>query len=171
MCLSLDFIELVNLIGPEVRSLFTFATTNSLLFSRLDWCDSGLWELIPKMLVGCVLLGIVCRLQRWMKFGQDKTRQDFENGVWSGFWSWILVSWWYNSKEVPLVSTQPLDRCAFDTVWKIKHTTTHEKPLQHKLQNQCVYSTGWSCRGSLTSIRWHRVRAVHIVPRWAHHLR
>ena len=68
-----------------------YELTNWLLFSRLDWCDSGLWRCQLKT-CGVVSIADVdaeeCVNNSLVKILKLRFGKDFEPILWSQYWSW-----------------------------------------------------------------------------------
>ena len=72
--------------------------TNSLLFSRLDWCDPGVWRcqlktcwgllLLLMLMMRIVLATVWCILGSWSLVIKPNFCSDFEHKVCSRFWCW-----------------------------------------------------------------------------------
>ena len=63
--------------------------TNSVLFSRLDWCDPGVWRLHLKTCWRSYCCWCWCWETCWWQFGavsEVEVCSDFEHKVWSRFW-------------------------------------------------------------------------------------
>ena len=97
------------IIGPESSSLFTLVThsltdwlTHWLLFSKLYWCDPGVWRcqlktfwlLLLLMLMLRIMLATAFWLGSWRLVIKLKFCSDFEHKDWSRFWSWMLMFGW-----------------------------------------------------------------------------
>ena len=84
------------IIGYPCHSL-----THSVTFSRLDWCDPGVWsysklvEVVTVdvyctvvLMMRIVLATVCCRFGSWGLVEKLNFCSDFKHKVWSRFWSW-----------------------------------------------------------------------------------
>ena len=94
------------IIGYACHSL-THWLPNSVLFSKLDWCDPGVWRcqlktcwglLLLLMLMMRIMLATVwCILGSWSLVIKPNFCSDFEHKVCSRFWCWS------SGKILPLI--------------------------------------------------------------------
>ena len=87
------FVPLFVFIGPESDHCLPLSLTdwltNSLLFSKLDWCNPGVWRCQLKTLLMRIVLATICwRFRSWGLVKKLNFCSDFEHKVWSRFWSW-----------------------------------------------------------------------------------
>ena len=68
----------VRLLASLVFNSLIDSLLNSLLFSRLDWCDPGVWRCQVKTCFGCYFCWCWCWETFWRQFGAD-----FVAEVWS----------------------------------------------------------------------------------------
>ena len=76
----------------------TLSLSHWLLFSRLDWCDSGVWRcqlktcwgllLMLMLMMRIVLATVWCILGSWSLVIKPNFCSDFEHKVCSRFWCW-----------------------------------------------------------------------------------
>ena len=93
-------------IGPEsdhwqclsLTPWLTHSLPNSVLFSKLDWCDPGVWRcqlktcwgllLLLMLMMRIVLATVWCILGSWSLVIKPNFCSDFEHKVCSRFWCW-----------------------------------------------------------------------------------
>ena len=113
ICLKLRYFyrTRVRSLGMLVTNSLTDWLTDSLLFSKLDWCDPGMWRWQLKTCWDCYCCSCWQSETCWQHFGADlegdlviklsfcsyfehkvsKFGQYFEVDVQARFWSWSLV--------------------------------------------------------------------------------
>ena len=82
----------------------SLSVTHSVTFSRLDWCDPGLWRcqlktcwwcyFVMLLMMRIVLATVCCRFGSWDLVIKQNFCLDFEDKVWSRFWSWSSGKIW-----------------------------------------------------------------------------
>ena len=78
-------------IEPESDHWECFSLTHSLLFSKLDWCDPGMWRWQLKTCWGCYCYSCWWWEKCWLQFGEVKFGHYFAADAWLWSRSLILV--------------------------------------------------------------------------------
>ena len=96
----------VRSLGMLVTDWLTHWLPNSVLFSKLYWCNPGVWRcqletcwgllLLLMLMMRIVSATVCCRFGSWGLVIKQSFCLDFEHKVWSRFWSWSsgLFVWW-----------------------------------------------------------------------------
>ena len=69
-------------IEPESDHWECFSLTHSLLFSKLDWCDPGMWRWQLKTCWGCYCYSCWWWEKCWLQFGEVKFGHYFAADAW-----------------------------------------------------------------------------------------
>ena len=107
----------VRSLGMLVTNCLPNSLTDSVTFSKLDWCDPGMWRCQLKTCWGCycwwcwcwemwrslwllmlvmriVLATVCCRFRSWGLDIKPNFCSILEHNIWSRFWSWLLMFGW-----------------------------------------------------------------------------